>query len=421
MNKRCFVVMGFGEKTDLATGRLLDLDKTYRIIIKKAVEEAGFECVRADDTIHSGIIDLPMYEHLLQADLVVADLSTSNPNAIYELGIRHALRPHTTIVIAEKEFKFPFDLGHLVIRKYEHLGKGIDSEEGERCREELTSAIKHLFDGEPKVDSPLFTYLNALKPAYYPVAAKEGAMTPDVADAGKQTGPLPSELLTIFREARKRGEWLKAAKYLQFLRELRPDDAYLIQQQALATYKSKDPDESTALHNAKNILRQLQPSSTTDPETLGLWGAIHKRIWDLTKDRDALDTATWAYEKGFYLKNDHYNGINLAFLLNCRARVSTGREAIADRVLAERIRRRVILVCEDLICKPIAGEDGKADPEEEFWIQASLVEAYFGASLPEKAEALRAKIESVAPEPWMAESMNHQLGKLKELLLESPS
>lgn len=87
-------IMGFGEKTDLATGRTLDLDKTYRIIIKKAVEDCGLECIRGDDVIHSGIIDKPMYELLLGADVVViADLSTSNANAIYELGIRHALRP----------------------------------------------------------------------------------------------------------------------------------------------------------------------------------------------------------------------------------------------------------------------------------------------------------------------------------------
>jgi hypothetical protein len=37
-----------------------------------------------------------MYEQLLKADVVVADLSTSNRNAIYELGVRHALRPYTT-------------------------------------------------------------------------------------------------------------------------------------------------------------------------------------------------------------------------------------------------------------------------------------------------------------------------------------
>src|SRR5438270_11861822 len=98
--KKCFVVMGFGEKTDLATGRTLDLDKTYRIIIKKAVEEAGLECIRADDIKHSGLIDVPMCELLLEADIVVGDLSTANANAIYALRVRHPLRPHTTIVMA---------------------------------------------------------------------------------------------------------------------------------------------------------------------------------------------------------------------------------------------------------------------------------------------------------------------------------
>src|SRR5678815_3829064 len=121
----CFVVMGFGKKTDYQSGRTLDLDKSYRNIIKPAVEEAGLKCIRADEIKHSGLIDVPMYEHLLKADIVVADLSTSNCNACYELGVRHALRPYTTIIIAESQFKFPFDLGHIVIRQYKHLGEDV--------------------------------------------------------------------------------------------------------------------------------------------------------------------------------------------------------------------------------------------------------------------------------------------------------
>ena len=54
--------------------------------------------------------------------------------------------------------------------------------------------------------------------------------------------------------------------------------------------------------------------SSTDPETLGLWGTVHKRIWDLTSDPAMLNTAIDAYEKGFYLKRDYYNGINYAFI-----------------------------------------------------------------------------------------------------------
>jgi hypothetical protein len=90
----CFVIMGFGEKTDFQSNpqRLLNLDKTYENIIKPAIEEAGLSGVRADEIIHFSVIDKPMYENLLSADLVVADLSTANVNATYEPGVRHALR-----------------------------------------------------------------------------------------------------------------------------------------------------------------------------------------------------------------------------------------------------------------------------------------------------------------------------------------
>jgi len=84
--KTCFVVMGFGKKTDFQQQKTYDLDKSYRIIIKQAVEDAGLECIRADDVVHAGIIDKPMYELLLGADVVVADLSTSNANAISSWG-----------------------------------------------------------------------------------------------------------------------------------------------------------------------------------------------------------------------------------------------------------------------------------------------------------------------------------------------
>jgi hypothetical protein len=121
--------MGFGKKTDYTKPKTFDLDKTYKGIIKPAAEKAGLECVRADDIVHAGNINVPMYEQLLKADVVVADVSTYNCNAFYELGVRHALRPYTTIVISEDGLTFPFDVGQIAIRKYHHLGEGIDYEE----------------------------------------------------------------------------------------------------------------------------------------------------------------------------------------------------------------------------------------------------------------------------------------------------
>jgi hypothetical protein len=44
--------MGFGIKTNFTTGRKLDLDKSYRVLIKPTVEELGLECIRADEILH---------------------------------------------------------------------------------------------------------------------------------------------------------------------------------------------------------------------------------------------------------------------------------------------------------------------------------------------------------------------------------
>jgi hypothetical protein len=66
--------------------------------------------------------------------------------------------------------------------------------------------------------------------------------------------------------------------------------------------------------------------------------------------------AIWAHEKGFYLKNDYYNGINLAFLLDCRAAELGGEDAVADRVQARRLRERVVEICTRLLAKGIRSE-----------------------------------------------------------------
>jgi hypothetical protein len=158
--------MGFGKKTDFETGRTLDLNLTYNYIIKPAVMAAGLKCIRADEIKHSGPIDVPMYEQLLNADVIVADLSTSNKNAYYELGVRHALRPYTTVVICEDGIKtFPFDVNHVLIQQYHHMGEGIDYGEVERFRKVLTDVIVAVYNQNPRRhDSPVYTFLSELTP-----------------------------------------------------------------------------------------------------------------------------------------------------------------------------------------------------------------------------------------------------------------
>lgn len=411
--KTCFVVMGFGKKTDLATGRVLDLDKSYRNIIKPAVTEAGLTCLRADEIIHSGIIDVPMYEQLLKADVVVADLSTANNNAFYELGVRHALRPYTTITIAEEKLTVPFDANHVLVRSYKHLGEGIDFDEVMRMRDVLKQAVEAIA-AKPACDSPVYTFVKDLRPPELRAAVAAAAEAEAVAagnpadDAAKQT---VSMLVGQAEAAMKRSDFMTARSLLSAVRSMMPLEPYYVQQLALATYKSKFPTAVQALDEAKAILATLDPSVSTDGETLGLWGAIHKRLWEETRDQTHLDTAIDAYEKGFYLKNDYYNGINLAFLFNVRAAQTPGSdEAIADVVTARRKRRRVLDICEPL------KESAKGDAK--YWVLATMAEAWFG--LGERARANDVLAEAFALEPaptqWMKDSTTEQLAKLEKLL-----
>jgi hypothetical protein len=79
------------------------------------------------------------------------------------------------------------------------------------------------------------------------------------------------------------------------------------------------PTAEEAFKAARDVLKLLEPLTSNDTETLGLWGSMHKRLWELTKESSYLDEVARAYECGFYLRNDHYNGINNAYLLNERS------------------------------------------------------------------------------------------------------
>jgi hypothetical protein len=431
----CFVVMGFGEKTDFQQGRTFDLDKSYRYIIKPAAEAAGFTCVRADEIQHAGNINVPMYEQLLEADLVIADLSTANLNAFFELGVRYGLKPRTTIVIAEKGFKIPFDMGQVVIRHYEHLGKGIDHGEVERMKKALAEACTEVARAE-RTDSPVYTFLrNLTPPALKAIAAAEM----DSAQAQTETAlsharnkhetdalTLPfAALMQAAMTARAEGNFKVARDILGGIRAVQGDqvDPFVIHQLAQATYKAKAPDPIQALVDAHAILESLRPETSSEPETLGIWGAIHKRLFELggcpqLTHSYALETAIWAYEKGFNLGNDYYNGINFAFLLDTRAAQSGGDDAIADRVLARRVRERVLAICDQLLKTGIKGENERTQAEEEYWVRATRVEALFGLGRCDESnaefEAARRMIPP--PEGWMIDSTAEQLAKLKVLL-----
>lgn len=103
--KKCFVVMSFAEAYDSA----------YHLGIKPAVTAAGYQCFRMDEDPGPKNIPAQLVRELLDADLIIVDVSEPNPNVYYELGISHTLG-NKTIVVTQNIEKLPFDLrGELAI------------------------------------------------------------------------------------------------------------------------------------------------------------------------------------------------------------------------------------------------------------------------------------------------------------------
>ncbi len=412
----CFVVQGFGKKTDYSDGRVLDLDASYAVI-KEAVEAAGLKCIRADEIQHSGTIDVPMYQQLLRADLVIADLSTSNVNAAFELGVRYGLRPRATIVVAESGFKNPFDVSHIAITSYKHLGEDIGRNEARRFRDALAERIKAIL-AQDNVDSPVYTFLHQLTPpseaqiAAMAAAAAAPAAATEAVDELSQKRMLDKALAKINPPAGQKSDFMGAVSLLQMLHDDRPSDSFVVQQLALATYKSKLPSPQEALQAARQVLQRLEPASTNDPETLGLWGAVHKRLWELDGRPEDLGTSINAYSRGFYLKQDFYNGVNFAFLLELRAlqsaRAGEREEAIADKVLARRVRTEILGYL-----APQIADAAELPLDKRYWIIASKWEALAGLGRDAEAAQAEQAARALQPPGWMLDTTAEQIGRIR--------
>lgn len=408
--KTCFVIIGYGPKMDYATGRELDLDKTYDYIIKPAFEGLGFLCFRASDISHSGVIDIPMYNSILKSDFVVADLSTLNANVLYELGIRHAVRKNTTIIISEKELNYPFDLNHILIEPYEHLGKAIDYGEVLRFKKRLQDKVGQLL-ANPSVDSPLYTLFPNLEVPTFTAEEIE-----DLKENINEEGSL-SDFMVAAEDAKSKKDYPTALQYLEKALNLNQDNVLVTQRLALVTYKAETPNKSAALERALEYLETLNPLMSIDLETLGLSGAIYKRLFEIEKDQQFLRKAIWFYEKGFYIGSDYYNGINLAFLFNVNAMETDDKfEAIASFGNAMRVRSKVKEICEAHFTSK--GWDTRDD---RIWILLTMAEIEFSLGHLEGEKGYIAQVQQMENIDFALDSYNSQRAKLDLLIAEFQS
>jgi hypothetical protein len=148
----CFVLMPFGRKSD-GTGASIDFDAVYQQLIAPAVRAAHLEPIRADEEIAGGIVHKPMFERLILCEYAVADLTFANANVFYELGVRHAIRPYSTVVLFAANTRLPFDVALDRGLSYSLTPAGEPSEI-EAARAQLTARLEAARDAT--VDSPVF-------------------------------------------------------------------------------------------------------------------------------------------------------------------------------------------------------------------------------------------------------------------------
>jgi hypothetical protein len=117
--KKCFVIMPFGKKP--VDGTEFDFDRVYHELIETSVEELEIECERCDEILDTGSIHKKMFRGIFDADVSVVDITSLNPNVFYELGVRHALHRHVTLVIGKSSSlqKIPFNINGISILGYE--------------------------------------------------------------------------------------------------------------------------------------------------------------------------------------------------------------------------------------------------------------------------------------------------------------
>lgn len=388
--KLCFVVMGYGRKPDYQSGRTLDLDATYEEIIQPAVESCDLRCIRANEIFHSGSIDEKMYDMLLRADLVIADISTDNVNAVYELGIRHALRPFSTIIMKEDKGDLHFDLNHISTFRYEHLETDIGSKEARRAKAALKKLIEDTLNNLQK-DSPVYTFLPNLA---QPILTEQEFQ--EVLEDAEEVQESFSNLLSSAEVASRGSNHSIAAQCFTDLLDLRPSDSYLRQQAALHTYKAGIPSKFMALMSANVLLEPLNPITSNDPETLGISGAIYKNLWKLTEDPETLNKAITLYNRGYELRNDYYNGENAATCLHLRSFIQKDDdEAMYDRMSAKKVRESIIVKLEEIM-----NQNNFDDRSDQHWIFATMANCYFYLNNGELGSLFEEKFYANEPAEW---------------------
>jgi tetratricopeptide (TPR) repeat protein len=424
----CFVLMPFGRKKDPAGGPDIDFDLIYEKAIKPAIEAAGMEPVRADEERTGGIIHKPMFERLLLCDFAVADLTTGNPNVFYELGVRHAARPATTLAIFAKNQKLPFDVNFLRSLSYElAANNAFTAREANLLSSTLTRRLEELRkvaseDAAP--DSPLYQlltdytapdiarlktdvfrdrmrYSNERKKSLANARARGNVN--EMIEIEDKLGPLDGievgVIVDLFLSYRAVRAWDRMIDLYGRMPVSLQRSTMMREQYGLALNRAGRWQEAVSV--LEQVLEDQGPSS----ETLGIVGRVYKDLWVQAKNsrnhklaQGYLQRAIDCYTRGFEADwRDAYPGINAVTLLD-----------IEGTEIAQKKKDELLPVVRFAVGQRL--KSSKPD----YWDYATLLELAVLSSDKKEVEQRLSQALANTREVWETETTANNLNLIRE-------
>ena len=416
----CFVLMPFGRKQD-AAGKWIEFDAVYQDLIARAIADAGLESIRADAEEVGGIIHKPMFERLVLCRYAVADLTAANANVFYELGVRHATRPYSTVLLFAAGVRLPFDVQDLRAISYP-LGDDGRPQDVDAIRKKIADALRaaqaaatdspvfQLVDGlpAPQIDhakTDVFRdrvrYSNEMKERFAQARARRGAALEELRKLEEDLGIIANAesgvVIDLFLSYRAVKAWRDMIRLKDAMSRPLQESVMVQEQYALALNRDGQGEQ------AERVLLELIQRRGPSSETYGILGRVYKDRWDAALKagqpllaRGLLDRAIDAYLHGFQSDwRDAYPGINALTLMELR-------EPPDPR-------------CAEIL--PVVNYSAKrrlASGKPDYWDRATLLElAVLGKDEAAAADALAASLASVR-EIWEPETTARNLALIRE-------
>ena len=138
-----FVIMPFDD----------EFNSVYEQFIRPTFEEQGFVVLRTDDILNQQHILKDIIDQIEKSDLIVADLTSTNPNVFYELGLAHAFRKRV-ILLTQSIEEVPFDLqGYRLVVYSTHFA------EIEKAKSQLARLAAGALQGDVEFGNPVTHFM----------------------------------------------------------------------------------------------------------------------------------------------------------------------------------------------------------------------------------------------------------------------